>query len=220
MKAGEPPGRPESVVPLLEAGFDELGVSLSAAELEPLRDYVALVARWGQALNLTGHRGPEAIARHLVLGAAALSRELPELPSINDLGSGAGFPGVPLAILRRGCRVHLVEARERRFHFLREVVRRLGVETLSVERGRIEDIPPSPRSCAIAQAVGPAAEVLEWMLPWAEDGGWLVLPGSPDATFPGPDARLGSAVERDYRVPLGGPVRRLWLARRLGGGAP
>ena len=217
MREDAPNNTPSAIAGLLEAGLAELRLAVSTPQLDTLVRFTGAVAEWGQHLNLTGHRDPETIARRLVLDAAGLSTVLPEVTSLNDLGSGAGFPGIPLAILRPDCRVHLVESRERRHHFLREMARSLRLPDLSVERGRIEALKARPRACAIAQAVGPAAQVLEWILPWAEeDGGWLAIPAStssPDLA----DSRLGAPVVREYAVPLGGPARKLWLARRSEG---
>ncbi len=210
-----PTSGPGGAVPeLLERGLEELGLPAETGQLEALSGFTDRVSEWGARLNLSGHRQPDSIARHLVLGAGALSKQLPDLASLNDLGSGAGFPGIPIAILRPGCAVHLVEARERRYHFLRDVVRQLGLSNVSVERGRIERVEAKPAAGAVAQAVGPANRVVEWMLPWVEPHGWLVLPASIDSELPADHPHVVEANSCDYRVPLGGPTRRVWLARK------
>ena len=134
MREDAPNNTPSAIEGLLEAGLAELRLAVSTAQLDTLVRFTGAVAKWGQHLNLTGHRDPETIARRLVLDAAGLSTVLPEVTSLNDLGSGAGFPGIPLAILRPECRVHLVESRQRRHHFLREMARSLSLPDLSVER--------------------------------------------------------------------------------------
>jgi len=199
---------------MLERGLEELGTPAEIGQIEALSGFVDRVAEWGARLNLSGHRQPDSIAHRLVLGAGALCKQLPDLPSLNDLGSGAGFPGIPIAILRPGCAVHLVEARERRYHFLREVARQLNLSNVTVERGRIERVEAKPAAGAVAQAVGPANRVLEWMLPWVEPHGWLVLPISMDGELPAERPGVVDVNPCDYRVPLGGPTRRAWLARK------
>lgn len=200
---------------VLAAGLAEIELPVDPEQVALLVAFTDQVFRWGTRLNLSGHRDRGSIARRLVLDAAALSGQLPELGALNDLGSGAGFPGIPIAILRPSCAVRLVEARERRFHFLRDVARRLSIANLSVERGRLEVLDPTPAAGAVAQAVAPANQVLEWMMPWVEPAGWLALPVSQKGDLPAGGESVTGIEIRDYQVPLGGPSRRLWLARKV-----
>ena len=206
-------GRP-ALIGLLEEGLAELEFATSSEMLGGLADLACLLERWGARINLTGHRGAEAIVRRLILDAAALAAKLPSFSSLNDLGSGAGFPGLPIAILRPTAKVLLVESRARRQHFQRTVVRELGLTGVSTLRGRIEEVAPRPAQLAIAQAVARPDRVLDWMLPWAEVGGLLAIPGAGTAPRIAPDPRVSDVRVVGYRVPLGGPERTLWLARR------
>jgi 16S rRNA (guanine527-N7)-methyltransferase len=149
-----------------------------------------------------------------VLDAAALSRVLPAYQTLTDLGSGAGFPGVPLAILHPERTFTLVEAREKRHHFQRAVLRVLGLENVVARRGRAEVLDPSPSDGVVAQAMADAREVVGWMLPWIADGGFGAIPGGPDPPDPGPKPELREVEVRRYRVPLGGRERTLWIARK------
>jgi 16S rRNA (guanine527-N7)-methyltransferase len=136
------------------------------------------------------------------------------VPSLVDLGSGAGFPGLPLAVVRPSCRVLLVEAREKRHHFQRAAIRELSLSNVEALRGRAESLAPRPAAAVVAQAVAEPSRALLWMLPWVEIGGWLALPGGERA----PQVELPPAVTRErlveYVVPGGGPRRTLWLGRR------
>ena len=76
------------------------GTSTDPGQLERWEKLALLLERWSQRINLTGHRGALAIAERLLLEAAALSQVLPAAETIADLGSGAGIPGLPLAICR------------------------------------------------------------------------------------------------------------------------
>ena len=165
-------------------------------------------------MNLTGHRSLDAIVRRLVLEAAALAAVMPEVPSLADLGSGAGFPGLPIAVLRRDCQLTLVEARMRRHHFQRAAVRALGLRNTRLELGRAEQIEARTHAAVVAQAVARPERALPWMLPWVEPGGLLFLPGS----SPPPDIPEIPGVSFEarlrYRTPCDGPVRSLWIGRR------
>jgi 16S rRNA (guanine527-N7)-methyltransferase len=199
----------------LRDGLSELGLNPSSEELTGLADLALLLEWWATRVNLTGHRSADAIVRRLILDAAALVVNLPDFASLNDLGSGAGFPGLPIAILRPNVQVLLVESRARRQHFQRVVVRELGLAGVSTLRGRIEEVAPRPADVSIAQAVARPEDVVEWMIGWANEGGWLAIPGGETPPRIPPHGRLRDVRVVDYRVPLGGPDRTLWLAQRV-----
>lgn len=198
---------------LLERGLVELG--LDPAPAAPLAQLAELLESWAGRLNLTAHRSAEAIASRLILDAIALGRALPDAPpaSIADLGSGAGFPGLPLAILWPACSVTLVEARERRHHFQRTAVRALQLRNVVPLLGRAEKLPPMPHAVVIAQAMAQPKLALEWMKRWAGPESWLVLPRSESPEAFEPPAGVFHVETRSYRVPGGGPARQLWIGR-------
>jgi 16S rRNA (guanine527-N7)-methyltransferase len=199
----------------LLAGFAELGLAAPPEQVEALLSLARLLERWGRRSNLSGHRDLDSIVRRLILDAAALAVHLPPIASLVDLGSGAGFPGLTLAVLRPGCALLLVEAREKRHHFQRAAVRELGLANVEVVCGRAERIEIRPRAAVIAQAMAQPGKALRWMAPWAEIGGWLALPGGERP----PEIAVSPWLLPDrvvaYQVPCGGPKRTLWLARRV-----
>ena len=216
--AHDPESVAEPLGALLREGLAELSLNSSQGQVQGLASLAMLVARWAPRINLTGHRSLEAVARRLVLDAAALLAALPEHPgSLVDLGSGAGFPGLPIAILCPTCRVHLVEAKERKHYFQRAAVRELGLSNVVCSRGRIEELAPEAAGLVVAQALASPSQALKWALPWVVEGGTLAIPGAEEPPNPGTDPRIATTEVIRYRVPLGGPRRTLWLARRHGG---
>ena len=197
----------------LELGLEEIGLATTDRQRLALLELAKLVDRWGARINLTGHRGLDAIIRRLVLDAAALVAVLPDVPSLADLGSGAGFPGFPVAILRPTCSVTLIEAREKRHHFQRAACRALGLDNATPVRGRAEQLDPTPHAASIAKAMASPAAALPLMLPWVEVGGRLFLPGGSEAPR-AEDPRVREEEVVRYCVPLGGPDRSLWIGRR------
>jgi 16S rRNA (guanine527-N7)-methyltransferase len=198
---------------LLASGLTEL--RLPADRAAQLAELSELVSSWAERINLTAHRSPEAVAGRLVLDAIALGQVLPAIPpaSLVDLGSGAGFPGLPLAILWPSCQVTLVESRERKHYFQRTAIRALGLSNAQALRGRAEELDATPNTVVVAQAMAEPAQVITWMRRWAHPAGWLALaqsdPPAPFATPPG----IRSAASRRYQVPLGGPSRSLWIGQ-------
>src|SRR5262249_2251332 len=159
--------------------------------------------------------GLTAILQRLVLDAVALLAQVPEVSSLADLGAGAGFPGLPAAILRPGCRVTLVESREKRHHFQRAACRALDLPNASPLRGRGEVLAPARPAAVVAQAVEPPPEALALALRWAEVGGMLLIPGGEEPpTLPEVEEVRAERVAR-YRVPCGGSPRTLWVGRRV-----
>lgn len=200
---------------ILDAGLVELGLSLSPAQRDQLVELAGLVERWNERINLTGHRTAADLMARLILDALALSQQLPSpVSSLVDLGSGAGFPGLPLAIARPEMRTLLVDSRERRHHFQRAALRALGASNVRALRGRFEQLEPEPAHVVIAQAVSPPPAVLQAMVAWAEPGGLIVIPGSEQPPDPGPHPPLVQTEVRRYPTPLGGPLRSLWIGKR------
>lgn len=127
---------PPDLEPRLRAGLAALQLDADALA-PPLLAYLALLLRWNAAYNLTAIRDPhEMLGKHL-LDSLAMAAFVPDA-ALADLGSGAGLPGIPLAIARPGCRVTLVESNGKKARFLREAVRVLGLPNARVAHSRAE----------------------------------------------------------------------------------
>jgi 16S rRNA (guanine527-N7)-methyltransferase len=194
-------------------GLRELGLPSDPEAVDRWTKLALLLERWGQRLNLTGHRSALEIARRLLLEAAALSEVLPGAGSIADLGSGAGIPGLPIAICRPGCRVLLVESRARRHHFQRAAVRELGLDNAIPLLGRAEAIAVQPCEGVIAQAMAQPERALDWMIPWTAPGGWVAIATGSAAASRLSHPDLVQEQVLPYSAPRG-PERSVWIARR------
>jgi 16S rRNA (guanine527-N7)-methyltransferase len=123
---------PVDAVNLLERGTRALSLDLSPEQIEQFLVYLALLLKWNRKMNLTALRTPaEIISRHF-LDSLLLLPHLPETARLLDIGSGAGFPGLPLKIVRPGLTIDLVEATAKKASFLKEAVRRLGLSGINV----------------------------------------------------------------------------------------
>ncbi len=155
--------------PELEAGLRVLGLDLALST--PLLDYLALLVRWNATYNLTAIRDPrEMVAKHL-LDSLAMHPYVDGIASLADLGTGAGLPGIPLAIAKPGLRVSLVESNGKKVRFLRESIRKLGLSNAEAVESRIEAFDAPGRFDAItARALATLPSILE-------SGGHLLRPG-------------------------------------------
>ena len=119
--------------------------------LPRLVKYLDLLLRWNARTNLTAIREPEEIVRrHFGESLFAASHLGPEVPALLDLGSGAGFPGIPIALLRPGIAVTLAESQNKKATFLREVARALSLNNVEVWAGRTEAMPSERRFDTVA----------------------------------------------------------------------
>jgi 16S rRNA (guanine527-N7)-methyltransferase len=205
-----------AVSSLVERSLESLGIPADPDKVQKLTDLVSLLARWAPQINLTGHRDPLDMTSRLVLDAVAMTTALPELGSLSslaDLGSGAGFPGLPIAIIHPHLEVHLVDSRRKRNHFQREAKRRLDLPRVDPILGRSDEVEAIRCDAVVAQAMTQPDRALELMIPWAKPGGIVVLPASEGAESPQIPREAESLEERSYLVPAVKTRRTLWVAR-------
>lgn len=139
-------------------------------ELDRARAYAGALATAGIERGLLGPRERDRLwARHL-LNSAALAAELPAGVTAIDVGSGAGLPGIPLALARPDIRMTLVEPLERRVAFLREVADVLELP-VHVLRARAEELPHETADVVVVRAVAPLQRLVPLLLPLVRPGG-------------------------------------------------
>jgi len=176
----------------LDDGLAALDLDLSDAVCDRLIAYVELLARWNAAYNLTAVRDPgEMVARHL-LDSLAIAPHVTGT-TLADLGSGAGLPGIPLALVAPERQVTLVDSNGKKARFLREAVRALKLANVRVIEGRVQDV-PGQFDCVTARAFATLADMLGWAGGLLADGGsWLAMKGKVD------EAEI-AAVPAGFRV--------------------
>lgn len=169
----------------LFAGAVKLGVELSAEQLEKFEIYYRELIRWNKKLNLTTITDYEEVqVKHFLDSLTvllALREDKVENPTLNiiDIGTGAGFPGVPLKILFIKPRVVLVDSKSKKADFLRYIVRKLDLDNIEVVVGRAEEIGHLPLyrqqfALAVSRAVAPLPALVELALPFCQVGGKFV----------------------------------------------
>jgi 16S rRNA (guanine527-N7)-methyltransferase len=204
---------------LLGAGCRRLGLAPTAEQVARLAAYAEEVARWGRRINLTGARDAAGFARTHILDSVSILPLLDIRPgqSWADVGSGAGVPGIPLAILTSGTRWLLVEPRAKRWAFLTHAVHALGLDRVEVLRARVADAPVPPGSLdgVVSRALGaPALGCHGWLRP----GGLLALCVGPDSDR-WPAVPAGTELTEPDLRPVPGATGRHLLCFRKGEGA-
>ncbi|PNS08606.1 16S rRNA (guanine(527)-N(7))-methyltransferase RsmG [Solilutibacter silvestris] len=179
--------------PTLEHGLAEL--ALDPALSQPLLDYLALLARWNRAYNLTAVRDPaEMVTRHL-LDSLAMHPYL-QAGALADLGTGPGLPGIPLALARPDVQVTLVESNGKKARFLREAVRSLGIANARVLESRAEQV---DEAGAYRQITARALATLAGIL---DVGGHLLAPDGVLLAM-----KSGTTDEESRELPPGWAIR-------------
>ena len=177
----------------LDAGLATLG--LEPALAAPLRAYLDLLARWNRTYNLTAIRDPgEMVTLHL-LDSLSMHAHVRGIATLADLGTGAGLPGIPLAIALPALQVTLVESNGKKARFLREAVRNLGLGNARVLESRAEAVDqPGAFEAITARAMATLADILAV-------GGHLLAPGGRLLAMKGarPDAEIAS-LPGDWQV--------------------
>ena len=152
--------------------------AIFGAGIERARAYAAALVRDGDELGLLGPREmPRLWSRH-VLNSAVVASLVPTGASVADVGSGAGLPGIPMAIAQPGAHFTLIEPMERRSNWLQEQVDALGLTNVTVRRARAEEVGEA-FDIVTARAVSALPKLLRMTVPLTRHGGQiLALKGS------------------------------------------
>lgn len=216
MRTTEIPSAPaDSLQPALAQGLEALDIDRSPALMQGLLRYVLLLVRWNSAYNLTAVRAPEEMLPRHLFDSLAVARWLAS-SALADLGSGAGLPGIPLALLDRTRPVTLVESNGKKARFLRTAVRELELPRVSVHEARTEATGAVPHPLVIARALAPIDRLVRMAEPWLSAEGRLLAmkgPGVETELATLPPSMIVHAQHR-YRVPGLDAERHLVVLKR------
>lgn len=175
-------------------GSKQLGIPLSSGAVEQLTAYLALLERWNRAWNLTAVREPEAMVIRHILDSLSI-RPWIEGPRVLDVGSGAGLPGIPLAIACPEAQFCLLDSNGKRTRFLIQASAELRLANIDVVRSRVEDYQPAVLfNTVVSRAFSTVADLLA-------DAGRLCAPEGRLLAMKGvfPDEEL-ARLPPDYRL--------------------
>lgn len=166
---------------ILEDGCQAFGVTLTEKQIEQFEKYYELLVEWNKVMNLTGiTEFDEVMQKHFVDSVAAAKYvEMEKVNSLIDIGTGAGFPGIPLKIVYPHLQVTLLDSLNKRIKFLDEVVDNLGLTGIETVHGRAEDAAKKAEyreqfDLSVSRAVANLASLTEYCLPFVKVGGKFV----------------------------------------------
>lgn len=184
---GESPSEPDAERAVLEAGARTLGLSLDGAQLDRLVRFAGLLDKWSRVHNLTAVRGLASVrVLHLLDSLAvvaplqrfAAAARLDGALDVLDVGSGAGLPGLVVALAMPDARVTCVDAVGKKVAFVRQAAAELGVAGLRAEHARVETLRGRRYDVVMSRAFASLAAFVELTRPLlGESGVWLAMKG-------------------------------------------
>jgi 16S rRNA (guanine527-N7)-methyltransferase len=209
---------------LLITGAEELGTPLTVEQVNSLFLYLAELRKWNRRINLTSIRGDrESVIKH-VLDSLSYGKGFDPAPGqrLLDMGSGAGFPAIPLKIVNPGLAIILVESVKKKASFLRHVVRTLalaGTEVEDVRTGELADSYHGIFDIVTARAFAGMGTALASGAPFLKPGGLMVLSRGPEESI-GENEPASHGVLLDKKIALVLPhsdyKRVIWVFKRTG----
>ncbi len=183
------------------------------ATYSTLADWLELLRQWNRKIDLTAARTDDEFFDLFIADAVVLHRARMEAGQSCrwvDVGSGAGAPGLAMAILDPSLHIDLAEPNAKRVAFLRQVIGRLGLTSVTVKRARAEELPLATADDAVSRATFSPATWLAQGLPLATQRLWILLARENWV----PDSSCSVVYERSYQWPLTGANRRVIAVMR------
>ena len=159
----------------LRDGLEILDLQVTESVIQKLDKYANLVHKWNRVYNLTAVRSLDGILTRHILDSLTIAKYVENNTRVIDIGSGAGFPGIPLAIVRDDIVVALAECNGRKAAFLRQVISDLGLKNVGVVNERVEDFTPKkPFDIVVSRAFSSLINLIEVSKPIIEKSGYVL----------------------------------------------
>lgn len=165
---------------ILEKGCTALGITLNETQKEQFLQYYELLVEWNEVMNLTAiTEFDEVLSKHFVDSLSIIKGlDMEKIETCIDVGTGAGFPGIPIKIAFPHIQVTLLDSLNKRLKFLNEVILKLGLDDIETVHGRAEDGARRPEyreqfDLSVTRAVAKISVISEYCLPYVKEGGYF-----------------------------------------------
>jgi 16S rRNA (guanine527-N7)-methyltransferase len=204
-------------VSLLKEGLGELGLTVSDKQISAFLTYLEELKKWNRAYNLTGLKSDREIIIKHFLDSLLFARALPpEALTLADIGSGAGFPGVPIKIMFPHLKIFLVEPTQKKAVFLRHLCSKLQLENVEIMDKRIEEIKELHVDAAVTRALYSVREFINKAKNILNNNGVLILskgPGLEKELAELSEDQLAGIFREDIMLPFENAVRHIVSVR-------
>lgn len=166
---------------IFESKLNAIGITLDEKQKQQFDKFYELLVEWNKVMNLTGITEYEEVnEKHFVDSLSIVKAiDMSQVKSVIDIGTGAGFPGIPLKIAFPHLKVVLLDSLNKRINFLNTVIEELGLENIETIHGRAEDFAKQAEyreqfDLCVSRAVANLATLSEYCIPYVEKGGMFV----------------------------------------------
>ena len=203
-----------SNIDTLIEGLPELNISLEPKEIDEFRLYKDLLKEWNEKINITAIKEDSEIdIKHFLDSLTIFNTDkIKDNIKIIDIGTGGGFPGIPIKIKNKTTQVVLLDSLNKRIKFLNEVIDKLNLKDIRAIHGRAEEFGRDKEyreqfDIAVSRAVAPLNILLEYSLPFVKKGGYFISMKGPQIYDEIEDAKkalkiLGGEIEEKFEVKL------------------
>ena len=192
--------------------LNNLNIEINEEKGQMFYKYMNLLLYWNEKVNLTAITEPKEIMIKHFVDSLSVSKYIFEDSKLIDIGTGAGFPGIPLAIYRSDIKITLLDSLKKRVDFLEEVHKEIGLENIFTVHGRAEDYGRNKDyrenfDFAISRAVAPLNILAEYLIPFVKIGGFSLCMKGPNVNkeiegIQGALEKLGGKLERIENIKI------------------
>lgn len=164
----------------------QINIEVNETQIKQFFLYTEELIHWNQKMNLTAIIEPEEILLKHFIDSVCIVNQIKEDSKIIDVGTGAGFPGVPIKIMKNKCKMTLIDAVNKKVEFLRYLCKELAFDQIEILHTRAEDLAKDPYyresyDVAVSRAVAELKTLLEYLLPFIKVGGTCICMKGPNA---------------------------------------
>jgi len=157
----------------------QIDIFLEEKQIEKFYQYMNLLLEWNEKMNLTAITDPKEIILKHFIDSLTMANKIKEGETLIDVGTGAGFPGIPLAIVKQEVKITLLDSLNKRVHFLQDVIQVLQLNNIRAVHARVEEFAKNKKEreqydIATSRAVAPLNVLAEYLLPLVKIGGKCV----------------------------------------------
>ena len=159
--------------------MNKINIEISDKQIEKFFDYMNLLLEWNEKINLTAITEPEDIILKHFVDCATILKFIKDEDKIIDIGTGAGFPGIPLKILNEKLDITLMDSLNKRINFLNEIINKLDLKNIVAIHARAEELARNKGyrekfDIATSRAVANLSTLSEYMLPFVKKNGMVI----------------------------------------------